>query len=68
MTEQQLVEALEEETRLLANDAVERGLDPRHIANVLLIAALKIAVQIDGLDATREGLLRAAENLGANHG
>ncbi len=63
MTEQQLIEAYTEATQLHANEGVERGLHPLQVSNIMLIASLQIAVQVDGVENARQGLLRAAEQL-----
>lgn len=65
MTEQQLIETFTESTRLHANEGTEHGLHPLHVSNVLLLAALQIAVQFEGIENARQGLLRAAAELGA---
>ena len=64
MTEDQLIEAFTESTRLHANEGTEHGLQPMHVANVLMLASLSIAVQCEGVENTRNGLLRAAAELG----
>lgn len=68
MTEKQLIAAFEETTQLHANEAAHRGLHPIHIANVLMVAAVKIVVQAKGIKTAKAGLQRVMDNLGADHG
>lgn len=62
--EEKLIAAFEEATILHANEGAESGLNPMHIANILMIAAMKISVQFGSVAETRAGLLMAAENIG----
>ena len=68
MTEDKLIATFTEATRLHAHDAFASGLHPLHVANVLMLSAIEIAVQFEGLESTRNGLLLAAANLGADNG
>lgn len=67
MSEEKLLDAFSEETRLLANDGVERGLHPIHVANILMLAGIQISVQMGGVEETRRGLILAASQLGADN-
>jgi len=62
--EQKLIAAFEEATVLHANEGADSGLAPMHIANILMIAALKISVQFGSVADTRAGLLLIADNIG----
>jgi hypothetical protein len=64
MTEVQMIAAFEEATVLHANEGAQSGLHPMHIANILMLAAMKISVQFGSVAETRAGLLMAAENIG----
>lgn len=61
---EELIAAFEEATILHANEGAQSGLHPMHIANVLMLAAMKISVQFGSVAETRAGLLLAADNIG----
>ena len=63
MTQDQLIQTVHETLLIEVNEAALRGLDPMHIANVLMIAAIEIAVSLGGPDAARAGLKMAAEQI-----
>jgi hypothetical protein len=67
MTEEQLIASYSEELQHLANDAYSRGLHPIHTANLMMLAAIQISVQFVGVAATREGLVLASTQVGADH-
>lgn len=68
MTQEQLMEAFQETLMMEMNEASMRGLDAMHIANILMLAAIKTVTSIHGVEAARAGLRLAADNLGADHG
>lgn len=68
MTQEQLMEAFQETLMMEMNEASMRGLDTMHIANILMLAAIKTVTSIHGVEAARAGLRLAANNLGADHG
>ena len=67
MTEEQMIATYGEELQLLVNDAYSRGLHPIHTANLMMLAAIQISVQFVGVQATREGLVHASTQVGADH-
>ena len=67
MTEDELMESFSQATRLHANEGYAAGLHPIRVSEVLLLAAIEIAVQFEGIEAVRAGLYRAGANLGADH-
>lgn len=62
--EEKLIASFEEATQLHANEGTESGLNPMHVANILMIAALKISVQFGSVAETVAGLLLIADNIG----
>ena len=66
MTQEQLSQSFHQSLLMDVNDASRGGLHPAHIANLLLMAALEIAVATQGADAAKAGLLMAAENIGGS--
>lgn len=63
MTEQQKIDAFSEATLIHANEGVGFGLDPMHIANILMLAALRIVEDVRGKEEVVAGLRLAAEHI-----
>lgn len=64
MNDEQRLAAFAEGTRLHITDGAALGLHPIHMANILMLAAIEIAVEAEGIERTRIGLRIAADNLG----
>ncbi|PKP65969.1 MAG: hypothetical protein CVT85_04595 [Alphaproteobacteria bacterium HGW-Alphaproteobacteria-7] len=66
MTQEQLIQSFHASLLIDVNDAARAGLPPAHIADLLLIASLEIAVAIHGVAEAKAGLLLAADNIGGD--
>lgn len=63
MTEEELIQKYADHTVLCANQAIENGLNPGHVANVLLLASVRLGIDLHGVEATRKGLIFAATQI-----
>lgn len=65
MTEKELIQKYADHTVLCANQAIQNGIEPIHVANVLFLASCRLSIEMHGVEATRKGLFQAYEDLAA---
>lgn len=63
LNEQQKIEAFAEACVNHANEGIDFGLDPMHVANVFMITAIKMVEELRGKAEAAAGLRLAAEQI-----
>ena len=65
MTEDELIQQYADHTVDRAKQAIRDGIAPMHVANVLFLASCRLAIDLNGVQATRNGLMQAYDDLAA---